>query len=70
MRYSQEELNNAALRDLESDARTSREQAEKGPFWPDRGITRESLLAYADKCESDIARLKNGGAHAFVIKGA
>ena len=69
MQYTREQLDDAALSDLLSDARQSREQADTGPFWPDRGITRESLIAYAEKCEARAAQYANGGAHRAVLKG-
>lgn len=67
--YSPEELDKAALRDLLSDAAQSREQAANGPFWPERGITRESLLAYAERCEARAAKYASGGAHHAVLTG-
>lgn len=67
--YTPEELDNFAIRDLLSDAECSEEQAANGPFWPERGITRESLLAYAAKCRATIEQCKDGGAHNAVLKG-
>lgn len=60
-------LDEAALADLLSDAESAEMQATTGPFWPDRGITAESLMAYAAKCREKIARYKDGGAHAAVL---
>lgn len=40
--------------DLEVDIRCAERQAEQGPFYPERGITRESLLAYAEKCRLEL----------------
>lgn len=62
-------LDEAALLDLLSDAEQSERQAESGPFWPERGITRDSLLAYAARCRAGAERYKASGAHAAVIKG-
>lgn len=67
MKYTKQELDEAAIYDLAIDARTSREQAENGPYFPEIGITRESCIAYAEKCERSIERYKDGGAHAFVL---
>ena len=67
MKPGMEELDNEALRDLENDARCAEEQATEGPFFPDRGITSESLLAYAAKCRKQIAQYGNGGAHKAVL---
>jgi hypothetical protein len=62
-------LDQAALLDLLSDAEQSEGQAAAGPFFPERGITRESLLAYAAKCRAAAERYKDGGAHAAVLAG-
>jgi hypothetical protein len=68
--YTDEELDCAALRDQINDAECSERQAESGPYFPDRGITKESLLAYAAKCRSLAAQYATGGAHAASIRGA
>lgn len=65
--YSREELDNAALRDLISDAEGAEEQAENGPFYPERGIDREMCLRYAAKCRAMIDKYRSGGAHAAVL---
>ncbi len=49
-RYSPEELVEALRLDYLADAEHSERQAVDGPFYPERGITRESLLAYAADC--------------------
>lgn len=67
MTYTKDELDNAALADLVCDARVAREQAENGPYYPAKGITKESLLAYAEKCERMAERFRNGGAHKAVL---
>ncbi len=46
----------AYKRDLEIDAECAEEQAENGPYYPERGITKESLLAYAKECRE---KMKN-----------
>ncbi len=66
-RYTAEELDNAALQDLRSDIASAEDQAANGPFYPDRNITRESLLAYAAKCRLQVERYSAGGAHAAVL---
>jgi len=63
------DLDLAALQDLRADAIHARAQAAHGPYYPERGITAESLIAYAEKCEAACAKYKNGGAHAAVIRG-
>lgn len=68
MIYTREELDNAALRDLITDMEVSEEQAIAGPFYPERGITAESLLAYAAECRAKIERYRNGGAHAAALR--
>lgn len=64
--YTPEQLDECAFLDLQSDARGARLQANNGPFYP--GVTRESLLAYAEKCEAQIAKYRDGGAHAAVLR--
>lgn len=65
------ELDDAALQDLLSDARHSEEQAKHGPYYPDRGITAESLRAYAAKCRAQADLLKNGDRTAsYLTSGA
>jgi hypothetical protein len=60
-------LDNAAVADLLADARAAEEQATTGPFYPERGITAESLRAYAAKCRAEAERHAGGGAHAAVL---
>lgn len=62
-------LDNAALADLLADARNAEQQAKEGPFYPDRGITADSLRAYAAKCRAQAEQYKSGGAHAAVLAG-
>lgn len=65
----QEDLDCAAVLDLLADARSAEEQARTGPFWPERGLTAESLLAYAAKCRAQAERYRDGGAHNAVMRG-
>ena len=67
--YTDEELDSAAIRDLQVDAEQSEEQAVNGPFFPDRDSTAESLLAYAAKCRAKIELYRNGGAHKAIVSG-
>jgi len=67
MRPERSVLDSAALRDLLSDAVSAEAQAADGPFYPDRGITRESLLAYAANCRAKAERFRDGGAHAASV---
>lgn len=67
MNRSMTELDAAALADLVNDMHCAERQADEGPFYPDRGITRESLLSYAGKCRLQIAQYANGGAHNAVL---
>lgn len=69
MTYTTAELDNHAIRDLVNDAECSERQANEGPFWPERGITRESCLEYAAKCRAKIERYAAGGAHKAVLAG-
>ncbi len=52
-RYSPEELSAAWRADLLNDAECSEKQAEFGPFYPERGITRETCLAHAAKYRAE-----------------
>lgn len=52
-RYTPEELAEGWKADLLNDATCAEEQAQNGPFYPERGITKETLLAYAAKCRQD-----------------
>lgn len=63
------ELDSAALADLLSDAEGAERQAVEGPFYPDRGITPESLMTYARKCRAMADRYQSGGAHEAVLCG-
>jgi hypothetical protein len=65
--YTGKQLDDYAMDDLRADAEQSEHQAEHGPFWPDRGITRESCLAYAADCRAKLARYATGGAHRAVL---
>lgn len=47
---SQKELEDFLVRDLLRDAECAEEQANFGPLFPELGITKESLLAYAAEC--------------------
>lgn len=54
--YTDEQLADFWKRDLLNDAACARRQAESGPFYPSNGITRQSLLDYAQECEQQAAR--------------
>ncbi len=41
--------------DLLIDADTSEAQAVNGPYYPEKGITKESLLSYAAECRQKAA---------------
>jgi hypothetical protein len=67
MHYTAAELDAFALADWINDAEHSERQAVEGPFWPDRGITRESCLAYAASCRAKAEQYKAGGAHKAML---
>jgi len=48
--YSEAEQVQMIKDDLLRDAAHSEDQAENGPYYPEQGITRESLLVYAEEC--------------------
>ena len=49
----------AFIADLKSDIRQAEEQAKNGPFYPEKGITRESCLAYAEDCREKLKDPRN-----------
>ena len=69
MKYTEAELDTAAIADLLADAAAATKQAYNGPYYPDRGISMISLLAYADKCRAQAAKYTNGGAHKAISRG-
>jgi hypothetical protein len=69
MKYTESQLDQHALADLLADANAAKRQVSEGIFYPERGITRESLLAYARQCRESAARFANGGAHEAVLAG-
>lgn len=44
------------VEDLLRDAEHAELQAEKGPFYPERGVTPEALKAYATRCRKAAER--------------
>jgi len=56
-RYTDAQLLQFSIDDQLRDAAAAERQAAEGPFYPDRDITRESLLAYAAECRATAARL-------------
>lgn len=67
MKPTKAQLDSAALADLLADAAFAERQANEGPFYPERGITPESLLAYAAECWAKAASCRDGGAHAAIL---
>ena len=61
-KYSEAELNNLHIRDLLNDTKHAYEQAETGPYYPERNITKASLMAYATQCEAEALALAKGDA--------
>ena len=53
IKYTQEELADFKIQDLLNDAFVAERQAADGPYYPDKGINRESLLLYAAKCRKE-----------------
>ncbi len=63
-----DKLDREALKDLRADARFAEKQAKNGPYYPDRGITADSLRAYAAHCRKQAEQYAKGGAHNAVFK--
>lgn len=59
-KYTVDEQRDAIVWDLLNDARHATEQAENGPYFPDLNITRDTLLAYAEKCTAQAAGFGHG----------
>ena len=55
-KYTPEELEAARVADLLNDARCADDQAASGPYYPEKGITQESLTRYAADCRQKAAR--------------
>jgi hypothetical protein len=69
MKYTPKQLDEMALADLLNDARCAAEQSENGPYYPESGLTKETLLAYSRKCYARADLYRNGGAHIAVLEG-
>lgn len=69
MHYTPAEFDAFALDDLMRDMQHVINQAANGPYFPEIGITQESLRQYAEECRVRIERYSNGGAHAAVLRG-
>lgn len=67
--YTPEQLDSAAMADLIHDAELAEQQATEGPFYPERDITAESLLAYAADCRAKAAKYVGGGLHKAIMQG-
>lgn len=52
--YSREEQVDAWKLDLLADIESAETQAENGPFYPERGITDDSLRIYAADCRRQL----------------
>ena len=54
-KYTETELADFITLDLIRDAEFAERQAINGPYYPEKGITRESLLVYAAECRQKIS---------------
>jgi len=57
IRYTPDELIRMAAQDQISDAEFAEHQAQHGPFFPERGLTKESLIDYAAHCRAQARAL-------------
>ena len=55
--YSPTEQIELILQDLRNDIACAERQAAHGPYYPDRGITADSLRQSADHCRNQIGRI-------------
>lgn len=69
IKYTEEELDQAAARDIENDIDCNYRQAEEGPFYPERGITKESLIESAERLKILLDKYKGGGMHRAIMNG-
>jgi hypothetical protein len=69
MHYTMKELDAFAIDDLMRDMQHALNQSESGPFYPDKGITKEYLRSYAEELRGKIEKYSSGGAHFAVLKG-
>ena len=65
--YTPRQLDNHAMNDLLNDAKQSEAQSINGPFFPELGITADSLKRYAAECRATAEKHSNGGLHDVVI---
>ena len=54
-KYTRKELESLFVDDLMRDADSAERQAITGPFFPEKGITKESLMDYARECREKAA---------------
>ena len=66
--YTSAELDAFAIDDLIIDMQNSLNQSANGPFYPDIGVTAESLREYAEQCRLNIERYAKGGAHKAALR--
>lgn len=67
-KYSQTELEQCAVLDLQNDAARADQQSIAGPFYPERGITAEALQRYATQCRDMLQRYRGGGLHTALVQ--
>jgi hypothetical protein len=70
--YTDFEQRKFLVQDLTIDAECAEKQAANGPFYPESGITEESLLAYARECREKVktpARTLSGIRFQFFTPG-
>ena len=66
MKYTEEQLDAAALADLLNDAKCAERDAKS---CPEGSSMRQSLLSYAAECRKAARKYKDGGAHRAVLTG-
>ena len=66
--YTADQLFDMARDDQQRDAIHAEGQACNGPFYPDRGITAESLLAYAAECRAAVAAMDEGAKRRYIAQ--
>jgi len=59
VKYTDAQLLSAKIADLQADIDFAEKQAVNGPFYPEKGITKESLSNYANECRKELEGLKS-----------
>jgi hypothetical protein len=68
MKYTLQELDCHAMADILNDATQAENQAKEGPYYPEKNITKETLLNYSKECRATYSKYAQGGLHDALLK--